>query len=65
MKIKVGCAMDMQGARREDEIEVDEESTPEEIDAEVREWALQHFEWWRGGVSSAARERENFKERTR
>ena len=46
-KIKVGCAMDLQGARIEDEIEVEDNATAEDIDGQGREWALQHFEWWR------------------
>lgn len=47
MKIKVGCEMDIVGAKVEDEIEVDDDAAPEQIDEEVREWALQHFSWWR------------------
>jgi hypothetical protein len=44
--IKVGCAMSLQGARIEDEIQVEDDATEEEIAEQVREWALQHFDWW-------------------
>ena len=47
MTIKVGCAMSLSGCRISDEIEVDDNATAEEIEAEVREWALARFEWWR------------------
>ena len=45
-KIKVGCSIGIQGCKIEDEIEVDDDATSEEIDLEAREWALSHFEWW-------------------
>jgi hypothetical protein len=47
VKIKVGCAMRLQGCKIHDEIEVDQGATEEEIAAQIREWALAEFEWWR------------------
>ena len=46
MKIKVGCSMSIQGAELEDEIEMPDDATNDEIEAEVREWALEQFEWY-------------------
>lgn len=44
--LKVGVSMGLQGCRIEAEIEVESNANPEEIDAEVREWALGHIDWW-------------------
>lgn len=45
MMIKVGVSMGLQGCKVEAEIEVAGE-TDEEIEGEVREWALEHVDWW-------------------
>lgn len=47
MLIKVGCSLSLQGCKIEDEIEVEDSSSQEEIEEDVREWAFQHFEYWR------------------
>ena len=52
-KIKVACSMGLQGCSREGEIEVEDEATPEEVEGAVREWALEHFEWWSEEVQDA------------
>lgn len=44
--IKVGVSMHLQGCKIEDVIEVEDDATQDDIDAEVREWALQYVEWW-------------------
>lgn len=49
-KIRVGCCMNLQGCRVSDEIEVEDDATEAEIDEQVREWALEQFEWWREGA---------------
>ncbi len=46
MKIKVGVSMGLQGCKIEDEIDVEDDATEEEIEAEAREWAFDHIEWW-------------------
>jgi hypothetical protein len=46
--IKVGVSMGLEGCVVEEEIEVEDEATEAQIESEVREWALQHVEWWRG-----------------
>lgn len=44
--IKVGVRLGLQGCKIESELEVETDSSPEEIEEWVREWALQHVEWW-------------------
>lgn len=46
MKVKVGCSMDLQGARIEDVIDVPDDLTEDQINDEVREWVFEHLEWW-------------------
>ena len=60
-RIAVGISMGLQGCKIEAEIQVEDNASPEEIEDEVREWALQHVEWWfddRTGTPGAAPERE-------
>ena len=45
-RLKVGIEMGLQGCHVEDEIEVEDDATPDQIDKEVREWAFQHVQWW-------------------
>jgi len=45
-RIKVGCCMGLQGCQSDDVIEVEDESTHSDIEQEVRQWALEHFDWW-------------------
>ncbi len=46
MTLKVGCSMGLQGCQIEDEIEIEDGTTEEEVEAAAREWALERFEWW-------------------
>jgi hypothetical protein len=44
--VKVGCSIGLQGCRIEDEIEVDDNATQEDIEQQVKEWAMGHFDYW-------------------
>ena len=46
MTIRAGCGMHIQGTECEQIIEVPGDATHDEIEAEVREWALEQFEWY-------------------
>lgn len=45
-KIKVGMSMNLTGCRVEDEIEVEDDATPEQVEEELREWAMGHIDYW-------------------
>lgn len=45
MKIEVTLSNGLSGCTIHDEIEVEDTSTDDEIEAEVREWALERVEW--------------------
>lgn len=45
-RIKVGVSLGLQGCEITDEIEIEDDVSANEVEAEVREWALQHVEWW-------------------
>ena len=42
--------MGLQVYKIEDELEVEDDASPEEIESLVREWALGHVEWWSESV---------------
>ncbi len=46
MKLKVGCSMGLTGCRIEDELEIEDGTPAEVIQQLVRDWALEHFDWW-------------------
>lgn len=46
IRIKVGVSIGLQGCKIEDEIEVEDEASVEEVEEVVREWALGHVDWW-------------------
>lgn len=45
-RLKVGIRMGLHGCKIEDEIEVAEEASEEEIEQAVSEWALGRVDWW-------------------
>ena len=53
MKVRVGVAMGLQGCKIVDELEFDDGITDEELESEVREWALEKVEWWHERITSA------------
>lgn len=46
MMVRAVVAMGLQGCKIEDEIDIEDGSTEEEIETEVRNWALEKVEWW-------------------
>lgn len=46
MTVKAGVSLGLQGCKIEDDLEIEDGSTEQEIEEFVREWALQHVEWW-------------------
>ena len=38
--------MGLSGCRKSDCVEVEDDATPEDIEAAAREWAFEQFEWW-------------------
>lgn len=45
MKVRVHCAMSLQGCERNDVLDLADDLTEAQIEEEVREWALEQFEW--------------------
>ncbi len=45
-KIKVGVSIGLSGCKIEDEIEVEDDLSLEEIEVTAREWAMDRLDWW-------------------
>lgn len=45
-RLKVGVSMGLQGCKFNAEIEVKDDASEEDIEDQVREWALGHVDWW-------------------
>lgn len=52
-RIKVGISMRLQGCEIEEEIEVEDDATEEDIEEQVREWAFGNVEWWHEEIKAA------------
>lgn len=50
-RIKVSVSIGLQGCEFESEIEVEDGASKEDIEEQVREWALGHVDWWGEEVS--------------
>lgn len=51
--INVYVSMGLSGCRIEEDIEVEDDATEEEIESQVSEWALDKVEWWHEEADAA------------